>query len=84
MELLDPINLTMCFVVVVFWTTVALISRSRGRRVSANLAILPAFFLLVGLLLNRAHPHPPYGTYAVCVIHVMMLPALYKVAKSKP
>jgi hypothetical protein len=84
MPFLDPFNLAMWFVVLSFWTTVMLLSRARRGRVSSTLLVIPAFFLLVGTLVNRMHPHPPWGTYAILLIHVMMLPALLRVAKSKP
>jgi membrane protein CcdC involved in cytochrome C biogenesis len=81
-NLLEPFNLIMWIVVVLFWATVILISRARNRRTSQALLILPAFFLFVGMLLNRYHF--PWGTYAVATIHVMMLPALLRIAKSRP
>jgi len=83
-EPVSPDTFAMWFVVLVFWTTVILFSRARKRQVPPVLLIIPAFFLLMGTLINRFHPYPPWGTYAICVIHVMMLPALYRIAKSRP
>jgi hypothetical protein len=83
-QFFSPDMFAMWFVVLVFWATVILFSRARRRQVPPVLLIIPVFFLLIGTIINRFHPYPPWGTYAVCVIHVMLLPALYRIAKSKP
>jgi hypothetical protein len=84
MDFFNPSTFAMWFVVLVFWATAILFSRVRRRQVPPVLLIIPTFFLLIGTIINRYHPYPPWGTYAVCIIHVMMLPALLKIAKSKP
>jgi hypothetical protein len=73
---------TMWIVVIVFWAAVVLISRNRGRPITPNLFIVPVTFLLLGTCVNRVRM--PWGTYFVCLIHVMLLPMLLRIAKSKP
>lgn len=80
MDFSNPYNLIILFVVVVFWGAVILLSRAKRRATSPLLLILPAFFLVAGASLNRVHM--PWGTYAIGLIHVMMLPALLKIANS--
>jgi hypothetical protein len=84
MDFFSANTFAMWFVVLVFWATVILLSRARKREVPPVLLIIPTFFLLIGTIINRFHPYPPWGTYAVCVIHVMMLPALYRIARARP
>jgi hypothetical protein len=83
-DLFSPSTFAMWFVVLSFWAIVILFSRVRRRRVSPILLLIPTFFLLIGTAINRFHPAPPWGTYAICLIHVMMLPALLRIAKSRP
>ncbi len=84
MDFFDPFNIVMWFVVLAFWLTVILFSRVRRGTLPVALLIVPLFFLMVGTVLNRMHPHPPWGTYAIALIHVMMLPALLRIAKARP
>jgi hypothetical protein len=79
---LEPYNFGLWVIVVTFWAAVMMLSRFRRGRVPVALLIVPTFFLLVGTLINRVHF--PWGTYAVGAIHVMMLPAPLRVAKSRP
>jgi len=81
MDLSNPFNLVLLIVVLSFWAVVMLLSRVNHRRVSINILILPFFFLILGFWINRVRM--PWGTYAVCLIHVMMLPALLRVAKTR-
>lgn len=81
MDLSNPFNLALLIVVIVFWGAVILIARSRKGRTPVGLLILPLFFLVLGFSINRCYP--PYGTYAIAVVHVMMLPALVRVAKAR-
>jgi len=79
---LDPFNLVLWFIVISFWSTAILLSRAKGRPVSIGLLLVPAFFILVGMTINLYYQH--IGTYMIALIHVIMLPALRKVARSKP
>jgi hypothetical protein len=81
MNLFDPPNLVLIVIVVAFWAVVMLFARMQRGRVSLNLLILPFFFIIMGLSVNRYRP--AWGTYAIGLIHVMMLPALLRVAKAR-
>ena len=78
----DPYNFVLWFVVLTFWATVILLSRVHRRAVSPRLLLIPAFFILVGMTINLYFKH--IGTYMIALIHVIMLPALLKVAKRRP
>jgi hypothetical protein len=79
---LNPFNLVLWFVVVSFWATAVLLSRSNNRPVSPSLLLIPIFFLMIGMGINLYLM--PWGTYMVAIIHVLMMPALLKIAKTKP
>jgi len=81
-NLLNPFNLVLWFIVISFWATAILLSRVHRRSVSRTLLVVPAFFLLLGMSINVYLM--PWGTYMIGLIHVIMLPALLKVAKNKP
>jgi hypothetical protein len=82
MNALNPYNFVLIFVVIVFWAAAMLLSRARQRSTSPGLLIVPAFFILLGVSINRYYPG--WGTIVVAIIHVMMLPTLLRVAKSRP
>ena len=72
---LDVYTLTLCTIVVVFWTVVIFKAQAIARPWFPNLLVVPAFFLIVGLSLNRFHP-PALGTYIVGAVHALLLVAL--------
>jgi hypothetical protein len=78
----NPFNLVLWFVVITFWATAILLSRVNQRSVSPRLLLVPAFFLMIGMGINLYLM--PWGTYMVAIIHVLMMPALLKIAKTKP
>jgi hypothetical protein len=82
MNSLNPYNFVLLFVVIVFWGAALLLSRVRQRNASPGLLIVPLFFILLGVSINRYYPG--WGTIVVAIIHVMMLPALLRAAKSRP
>jgi hypothetical protein len=77
-----PYVFCLWFVVLVFWTAVVLLLRSQGRMITPNILVLPVFFLLLGTVINRLYL--PWGTYGVCLVHAMFLPALLKIARYRP
>jgi hypothetical protein len=79
---LDSYNLVLWFVVISFWATVILLSRAHRRSVSKMLLVIPAFFVTIGMAINLYYPR--WGTYMIALTHVIMLPALMKIAKNKP
>jgi hypothetical protein len=81
MDLSNPFNLALIFVLAVFWGAVILLARSIKGRTPRRLLVLPLFFLILGMSINRYYM--PYGTYAIAIVHVMMLPALMKLAKAR-
>ena len=82
MTLNDPQTLALFAVVLPFWAAVLVLNRRRGRRSSPRLFLLPSVFLVLGLGLNRQYPR--VGTYVVVGVHVLMLPALWRIAKMRP
>ena len=68
---LDAYDLTLLTIVIVFWTLVIQKARGVGRPWFPNLVIIPAFFITIGLVLNRMLP--PWGTYLVGGLHVLLL-----------
>jgi hypothetical protein len=68
---LDPYTLSLLTIVCVFWLLVIQKARAVGRAWFPNLLILPLFFIGLGLWINRARP--PWGTYIVGGVHVLLL-----------
>jgi hypothetical protein len=81
MDFSNPFNLALVFILLVFWGTVILFARKLKGRTPMGLLVLPLFFLILGISINRYYL--PYGTYAIAIVHVMMLPALMKLAKAR-
>jgi uncharacterized membrane protein YhaH (DUF805 family) len=81
MNLSNPFNLALLFILIVFWTAVILLARRFRSRTPTGLLVLPLFFLILGLSINRYYM--PYGTYAIAAVHVMMLPALMRLARAR-
>lgn len=70
-NLLDPFNLTLITIVAVFWALVVRKAILAGRKWFPNLAIIPIFFIGVGLLINQVRAG--WGTYAVGALHLLLL-----------
>ena len=64
-------TLTLFTSVLFFWLLVILKARSLHRPWFPNLLILPFCFLGIGLWLNRLSP--PWGTYVIGGLHVILL-----------
>ncbi len=77
----NPVNLALAFIVIIFWGAAILLARRVRGRTPAGLLVLPLFFMVLGFSINRYYP--PYGTYAIAAVHVMMLPVLVKLAKAQ-
>jgi len=75
-------NLVICFIVIFFWTAAILLARRNRQKISAKLLVVPVLFILVGVSINAYRT--PWGTYMIALTHVIMLPALFRVARHRP
>ena len=81
MNSLTPADLILCIVVISYWAVLWMIAKSQSRAPSMRLVILPLFFIILGMTINRRYPM--VGTYAVTIVHLALLVPLWRIANSK-